>query len=214
MSTFGFLMVFGNLFCQKIAIENHTYQVVYPWVDFPLTIVVENVSCKSLYLTTANGKIKRNGDNGCDWSYEAQWVGESKIFIHQIKGRDTFLLGEKEISVIQYPKQTAIFGNRSSGKMKASFIKAQNGLVIPLQASIPRRDITASISVTRFQMSIVRNGELIAFEKKQGGKFSDSAQAVLENIRPGDNVIFDEIYALMPGMKVEEKLNTISIEVE
>ncbi|MCC6725422.1 MAG: hypothetical protein IT258_13020 [Saprospiraceae bacterium] len=214
MPSFGFLLACGNLFCQKIAIENHTYQLVYPWIDFPLTVVVENIPCQSLHLTTDNGKIMRNGGNGCDWSYTAMWVGDAKVFIHQIKGRDTLLLGEKEIAVIHWPTQTATIGNRSSGKMKLGFLKAQKGLIINMALGIPKRDIDGTIHVTRFQTSIIRNGELIAFEKTQGNVFSDATQAALAKVLPGDKVVFDEIYATLPGMKVEEKLNTITLEIE
>jgi GldM C-terminal domain len=207
LSTFGVLLMLGNAVCQKIAIENHRNQVVYPAIDFPLTVVVEDLPCASLFLTTDNGKIK---GSGCDYQYIAEWVGNSKVFIHQIKGRDTVLLGEKTFYVKSFPPQTAKIGNQSSGKMKEAMLKAQRGLIIPVDGF----DITAKIPVNRFQMRIIRANESIAFVENQGGAFNDAASVALSKIKHGDKVIFNEIYAFMPGMKAEEKMNTIEIEVE
>ncbi len=73
------MLFFGNLQLsgQKTAIAADKSNVLYLEMDNPITIAVENTSCKELIVKSDNGTIK--GQNGSyDWIPEAMCLGEKK----------------------------------------------------------------------------------------------------------------------------------------
>lgn len=203
----AFLLLSIQSFSQKIAIENKKFNVAYPLIGNYLTVVVENVSCKELIVTTDNGIIQ--GSN-CEYEYIPEKVGIAKIYIRRKVKSDTLILGERQYRIKRFPKQTARINYQVSGKIAAGMLKAQEGIRVPVEGF----DIDMNISVKRFTMKIVRNNEVICDLSNEGTRFNEAIRSELAKIRTGDKVYFEDIYALMPGMKQEEKLNVIDLEVE
>lgn len=202
-----FLLTSIHLFSQKIAIENQKLNVAYPFITNYLTVVAENVPCKELIITTDNGIIK--GSN-CEYEFIPNKIGIAKIYIKRKVKADTLVIGERLYRVKQFPKQFASIGKHKSGKISAGELKAQEGLVIIVESF----EIDAKLPIKRFIMKIVRNNAVICTMANEGGRFSEAVSNELSKIKKGDKVYFEDIYAMMPGMKHEEKLNIIDLIVE
>ncbi|MFN7119082.1 MAG: GldM family protein [Saprospiraceae bacterium] len=206
MSTSVFLLLTISLFSQKIAIENKKFNIAYPGIGNFFTIMVENVPCNELIITTDNGMIK---GMDCEYEFIPNSIGIAKIYIKRKVKSNIVTLGERVYRIMRFPA-TAYIGRYKSDKIKATELKAQEGIVILIE----KLDICGRIPVQRFTMKIVRNNTVICTLTNEGGKFNDAIRNELAKIKSGDKVYFEDIYAKMPGMKVAEKLNIIDLTVE
>lgn len=207
ISTCIFLLLSIYSFSQKIAVENKRFNTAYPGISNDISIIVEGVPCNELIITTDNGIIK---GADCDYQYIPDHFGVAKIYIKRKVKSDTLSLGERVYRVVRFPKQNASVGRHKSGKISAGELKAQQGVIVLAE----NLDIDMRILVKGFVMKIVRNNAVICTLANEGGRFSEAIQNELAKIKPGDKVYFEDIYAIMPGMKVAEKLNVIDLTVE
>ena len=81
---------------QNVAIELN-YPQAWPEIENALTIVVEGVACKHLYISTDNGSII-SGDKGCSYSYIPKNIVESHLFIYNTANHDTVLIEKRRIA--------------------------------------------------------------------------------------------------------------------
>jgi hypothetical protein len=68
-----------SAYSQKTSIEATKSNFLFPEIDNPITVIVENVPCDQLILETDNGVITRS--KGCNFSIAPKLIGESNISI-------------------------------------------------------------------------------------------------------------------------------------
>lgn len=196
-----------SVFCQNITIENHYQRAkVYVAIDNPLSIVVENVACDALFVSTDNGEIISKGAGHYDFRPDSVGIAELSIF--QINGEDTILLENRKYRV-QGLSANAKVGGLTRGNMNIGQLKAQEGMVAHL-IGFP---IDAHFTIQSFTTQIYRHQELVVAIENEGGKFEPEVKFVLENIQLGDKVVFTNIMVLMPGLKHSTRLEDVVLQV-
>lgn len=193
---------------QTIAVENTRQQIAYPWIDNPLTIVVEGIPCDQIAVTTNNGKMVRQ--NGCLYIFTPMQVGIASLLIYKVSGKDSVLLGERKYRIKSLPIPEAEIGGKKSGTMGNGEFKAQSGIIVPINFN----DIDGRYSIESFRMQIIRKGEVIASLVNNTGVFQEKTRTAIDEVRPGDKVFFDQIQIRMPGEEGSIKLNTIAIDIK
>lgn len=201
------LFITFSLCGQKIAVENSNSNVAYAGVATYLTVIVENIPCEELFITSDNGIIR---GASCEFNFTPGKPGTATLFIKRIIKSDTILLNKKIYRIRPFPKPTAQIGNQKSGKIKAAVLQANQGLI----AMHSILDIDMSIPVTKYVMKIIRKGEVLCNISNEGARFNEDIQRELTKIKSGDKVYFEDIYAALPGIDSEEKLNVIVLEIE
>ena len=181
-------------FSQNIAVENsRAMNIIYPWEN-PLTVVVENIPCASLYLKTDNGRIE--GSN-CNFSIFPNSIGRATIAIYQISDSDTLFVGEKIFRVKRFPLSKPYLGNNSSGFISLSSLKAQRGVIV----RIKNFDINANVKVLKFRISFIRKNELLEQIENKSPKFSDEIKEKFNTLKSGDKILIDKVYVRTSGVK-------------
>ena len=179
-----------------------------PGKENPLTIVVEEVSCRHLYIKTDNGKITP-GDNDCGFIYIPSKVGASHFYIYNTFNNDTILIEERRIIVRQWPEQSAEFAHKKSGTISRGEFLAQSGV----DARISGFDMSGSHKVFSYEIKVVRNGEIALELINTGVSFESKNRERLEFIQSKDEILFEKIMAKMPGEDTPRRLNDIRIRI-
>lgn len=193
---------------QSIAIELG-YPTAWPGLDNSVTIVAEGVPCQHIYVSTDNGII-RPRDTDCTYGYIPKKVGESHFFIYRVADKDTVLIEKRRIIVRRWPDQPAEFARKTSGTVSLGEFLAQPGVV----ARISGFDMSGNHEVKSYEITVVRNGEIILKLKNTGARFESENSKKLEIMRVNDEIIFDNILAFMPGEESPRKLNDIRIKIQ
>ncbi|MCF8239712.1 MAG: hypothetical protein K9I85_16225 [Saprospiraceae bacterium] len=192
---------------QTVAIELN-YPVAWPGNENPLTIVVEEVSCRHLYIKTDNGKITP-GENDCGFRYFPSKVGASHFYIYNTSNNDTILIEERRIIVRQWPEQPAEFAHKKSGTISRGEFLAQSGV----DARISGFDMSGSHKVYSYEIKVVRNSEIVLEPSNTGGPFESKIRERLVIIQSNDEILFEKIMAKMPGEDTPRRLNDIRIRI-
>lgn len=192
---------------QNVAIELN-YPTAWPGLENSLTIVVEGVACKQLYIITDNGRIEPR-DN-CSFSYIPEKVGESHFFIYNLTNNDTVLIEKRRIIVRRWPDQPAEFAGKISGAISLGEFLAQPGVI----ARISGFDMSGNHEVKSYEIKVIRKGEVILDLINTGGRFEPTNSNKLEIVQVSDEILFEKIMAMMPGEDTPRKLNDIRIKIQ
>ena|SRR5687768_8243793 len=199
---------FTRLQGQIVAIELN-YPVAWPGLDNSLTIVVEGVACKHLYVGTDNGSIKLR-DTNCRYSYIPKKVGESFLFVYNTAHNDTVLIEKRRIVVRRWPDQPAEFALKTSGTISLGEFFAQPGV----NARISGFDMSGNHEIRSYKIKVIRNGEVILELTNTGGRFEPGNSIKLEIVKRSDDILFENIMAMLPGEDTPRKLNDIKIKIQ
>ncbi|MBL0006775.1 MAG: hypothetical protein IPP25_06165 [Saprospiraceae bacterium] len=193
---------------QNVAIELNL-PIAWPGLDNTLTIVVEGIACKHLYVNTDNGSIKRR-DTDCRFNYIPKKVGEGYFFIYNTMHNDTVLIEKRRIVVRRWPDQPAEFAGKISGIISLSEFRAQSGVL----ARISGFDMAGNHEVTSYEIKVIRNGEVILTLNNTGGRFEPDNSRKLGIVQGSDEILFENIMAKLPGEETPRKLNDIRIKIQ
>lgn len=178
---------------QHFTLANEAQNIFYVWVDNPLSITVENVPNDLLVVKTDNGKISRDGDR---YIYHANTTGRANIFLYKrIKGK-LKKIGQSEFRVKSFPLpifKIAGYGNNAS--VKKIIIKSQQYV----RAELENFGIDASYQIDSFKVCII-SGDTCQYNLKTNisNKISEELTAAFDHTKPGDTIIFKEIFAKGP----------------
>jgi hypothetical protein len=190
------LFVCSNLqtvVCQNISFELNdklasTQYVAYVGVLNPINVIIENIPCTSVFLTSDNGPIIQDSLNNCQYNFAPRDLKFSKIQVWRLSGLDTILIESKKVYCKAIPF-TAIFGDTGFGKsMSVEEISKLQLYVFSLNTGI-----TATMDIISFHISITRDERLIYqhdYLDTQHFKFSNNE---LEILKSGDEIEFTDI---------------------
>lgn len=195
-------------FSQKVAIENLKQNIAYPYLDNPMNIIVEEIPCDEIYVSTNNGEMKSKGN--CEYIFHPDEVGMASIFIYKIEKGDTIQIEERKYRVKRWPISKARIGRINSGKIGLTEFKVQRGVIVPVE----NFDISANYKVVSYRLQIVRGQDLIGEEVNIGGKFEEKTKKLILKTERGDRIIVDEIKILTPGSKEKIEIEDIDIKIK
>lgn len=192
-------------FSQKVAMDNFKPNIVYPFVENPMTVIVEEIPCDQIYVSTSNGEIKQRGN--CEYGFYPHEVGIASIFIYKIETGDTIQIKERKYRVKRWPRPKARFSGHGSGKMKLGEFKTQQEVSVPIISF----DMCGNHKFDSFRFRIIRDENLIGEVINKGARYEQKTKDLILKVQKKDIIIVDEIKVLLPGSKGKVELDEIEI---
>ncbi len=194
-----------KIYSQEMAIGVEKMNVLYLGVDNPISIAMENTSCKELNIKVANGKLV---GNNCKYIIRCDSVGICRIHVYSqkmIKKNHSWL---HEFRVKLLPKPTfkiAQYENSNSLALKKT-IQSQEYV----RATLNNIDFYIDYSIDSFRVKIIRDTiENFSFINK-GNKINQEVRNAFMKLIKGDIIIFDKIFAYSTSISptLKEYYNT------
>ena len=198
----------ASIYSQSVAFEIG-YPTVYPGWEHSCHIVVEGVACDDLYVTATHAAIVPSKQS-CSYIFTAALIGYSTLSIYQVQENDTLLIETKDIRVKEWPEQLARYGGQTSGTMGRSYFLANIGVICRISGF----SATGSHEIVSYGITVVRDKEKLFTCTNYGGRLEPINKKKLKVVQENDTVIFDEIYANMPGELDSRKLNDIKLHIK
>jgi len=184
---------FNLLNAQEVSVSNARLgNRVVIGLENPINIVVENKKCGSFFVTTNNGTIT---GGKCWYVMVPNRLGEAKIFVKQIKGKDTIILKAQPIIVERLPLPEAFIGAKKGGPIKKAELIAIGGVITRACC-----DIDAPIKLDSYRIFAIRNKEILFANENMGNRFTDSTKMFLQKLEAGDELFITNIIATCPDV--------------
>lgn len=165
-----------------------SFSNVYVGFTNPINVIIENIPCTSVFLTSDNGPIVRDSLNNCQYNFSPCDFKFSIIKVWRLSGLDTILIESKKVHCKAWPF-TAIFGNAGyETKMSVEEIRELQLFVHSVNTGL-----SASARIISFHLSITRDEKIVYqhdYVDSPHFKFSNSE---LEMLKSGDAIEFSEI---------------------
>ena len=181
-----------NSLSQKFSVSPDKNNVFYIGVDNPITIAVENTSCKSLIVKSTNGEIE--GKSGT-YVLCSSKVGRADIIIYKKVAGHLKEIGRSYFRVKSLPDPVAKIGPSSGGNISKVILQNQEFI----RAELEGFDFQLMSRVDSFTICIIRGDTCLYKEIKNiGGKLNAQVKNALSGIKNNDTVIFKKIFASGP----------------
>lgn len=191
---------------QKVAVSSKKFNILYVDENNPIDVVVENMKCGDFIVTTNNGTIK--GDS-CSYMIIPTKSGDATIYIKQITGKDTSIIGQDYFIVKSLHIIKAMVANKSYGVInKANLIKENF-----VKAYLVNYDFNATIKIKSYKV-IIYKGKYATIEKDfKGPLLATDLKTEFNNLEKNDRVSFVNIYAdVQTDLKIYKDLKLEDIE--
>lgn len=181
-------------FSQGVVVSADKMNVFHAGIDNPVSIAVENNSCKDLIVEISEGIIIKDEDNACQYIAKVTNPGRAIITVKNKKGK---ILGEVTFRVKPLPNPVAKIGGMNGGVIGKSKFKVQMGII----AELENFDFDLRFSIIEFKLTTNSNKQLFVSETN-GPIFSNEMKRIIKNVASGDVLIFTDIIAKGPdGIK-------------
>ena len=176
---------------QKFSISADVNNVFYVGFDNPLTIAVENYSCKSIIVKTDNGTVTGNSGK---YTFYSNKIGKADIILYRKINGKIKEIGRNSFRVKSIPDAIAKVGPSSGGYINKVVLSNQQYIRAEECCGFEGRP-----RIDSFTVCIVRGDTCLYNEIKNiGGKFSEEIISALSGIKKDDTVIFKRIFTKGP----------------
>jgi len=185
-----------TLHSQNCVITNN-FSFFWYGIENPITICTKTDSCKSLIVTTNNGKIKPNGlsDSCCSYLYTPEYYSSTTIFVFKKVNNDSVLIKKELFFIHPLPLPWAyIAGIRDMGTVNHNILKISKSIY----ASETNVNIDIHYKVESYTIFIIRNGNVIFFKDIIGSELTDDILKEIDSSNPDDRYIFTNIRVKLP----------------
>lgn len=201
------ILVYNITNAQEVAIEMSKMNIAYAGLDNPMVVMLEGIGCNEFFVCTDNGSIHQ-GKN-CNYTYSPEKVGIANIYFKRsIKAVDTIAC--RKIRIKPLPTPSAKFANKSGGNIGLGEFKAQSGLI----ASLEGFDIDARFNIESYKINVIRGNNVLHSVLNHSSRIEVSNQYIIDQVKNGDKIIFENIFVKMPGLEKSQKLNSLIFEIE
>lgn len=183
-------------FSQGSAVSADKMNVFYIGVPNPITIMAEGYNC-SVTIPECDGCTFTH-TQGCSYDVVVTRAGIVNVKVMVKNGGSAKVAGEHPFRVKYIPDPLATIGGKSRGTMAASLFRVQQGVAVLLE----NFDFNIKYKVLRYRLTIIRRGEMVCAEDNNGGTFNDAVKKFIQSVRPGDQIIIEEIKAAGPDERV------------
>ncbi|MEM6963494.1 MAG: GldM family protein [Bacteroidota bacterium] len=204
--TFSFL-AFSKAYRQSptVSVAADKMNILYIGVDNPITVAVEGVFSEDITVTCEDGKVENLG--GGHFDIQVFQPGNKKITVIA-KGITT-----REIiyRVKRVPEPRAVLGNSysSGGKVSMEQILSTDGIKAYL-SNWPREEF-CSIESYQVIFQTGNNDPVSVFN--DGAKFNDVVKELINNVKPGDVIYFDNVKSKCPGDPAARSMNSMVFKI-
>ncbi len=189
-----FICQLHMLVAQKVIIRREPETgFVYSGMDNPLTILAENLPCKSLSVKVSKGKITKTGD--CTYIYHPDSAGAVVFRISAIKGQSVKLIDEITWYVRPVPEPSAVVGGYPNlSVIPVAAFKAQAGVGISSSSQYGVPCLT--YSATKYALTIMRNDTVCFHSSCTGNAFCEEVKKGIRMLEAGDRILISNIHAV------------------
>ncbi len=201
------ILVYNITNAQEVAIEMSKMNIAYAGLDNSIVVMVEGLGCNEFIVCTDNGSIHQ-GKN-CNYTYSPEKVGIVNIYFKRsIKAMDTIAC--RKIRIKPLPTPSAKYANKSGGNIGIGEFKVQTGLIAPIEGF----DIDARFNIESYKINVIRGNNVLHSVLNHGGRIEISNQYIIDQVKIGDKIIFENIFVKMLGLEKSQKLNSLIFEIE
>lgn len=187
-----FLTLHLDSLSQEIILSNQRNNRFYLGIDNPLNAMVEGYPCRSVILTTDNGRIEKTS---CYYSFHPAKPGLAKIQITIKNGKTLKKIKEVTLLVESPPLPIAHVGGLSGGTIRKGALAAQQGVAANAEPSL---GFELSYKIESFSTIIIRNDSVVFNKKNNGNVFAKETSEALKNLQKDDTVLFTKIVCKSP----------------
>lgn len=182
--------------------------VLYIGVDNPLSVSAPGFPKEKISATITEGSL--SGGKG---AYIAKVSKVGKVTISVIAETDNkgkSKMGDFEFRVKRVPDPVAEVAKQSSGTLDKGVMKVQAGI----SATLKDFDFDLRFIVTKYNfLYLPKRGDAVVKPDQQGALFPPDIKKVIEEVKAGDRIIIEEIFASMPNDK-PRKLNSVFFTIK
>ncbi len=185
-----FFLCLNILLAQEISLENRRDNIMYRGVHNPVSALIENVDCDSIFLKVPDAKILSK--RGCFFNIVP--ISDRKeidINFYKITNKDTVFIKKRVLRVRDVPNPTFVVAGRNEGKMKVSYFKTLS--IASFNATSDSSFFCMSYYVEEFKMIVLRNNTSVGVSKNIGRRASLETKELIQKVKPGDIVYILDI---------------------
>lgn len=197
------VVVSGGAFAVALQRSNIAYEGVWN----PLKIVVENLGCNQLIVTTDNGEMKQRV--GCTFDYRPARPGTALLMIKKKEAGVLKEIGKVKYEIKALPMPEAGIGGMHGAVYDAGFFKTHTGLF----AVVPGFEIEVAFRIKSYTVAVIRSGQLIFSKVNNQATFEPAVKKVLQGLQAKDEVVFSDIACLYPDDKIV-KLKPLEVTID
>jgi hypothetical protein len=201
------ILVYNITNAQEVAIEMSKMNIAYAGLNNSIVVMVAGLGCNEFIVWTDNGIVHQ--EKNCNYTFSPEKVGIANIYFKRsIKAMDTIAC--RKIRIKPLPTPSAKFANKSGGNIGLGEFKAQYGLIALLEGF----DIDARFNIESYKINVIRGNNVLHSVLNHGGRIEISNQYIIDQVKIGDKIIFENIFVKMPGLEKSQKLNSLIFEIE
>ncbi|MBK8805240.1 MAG: hypothetical protein IPO21_00770 [Bacteroidales bacterium] len=213
------LLSITTIYSQDFLIANVQQHDLWIGIGNPIFVIVEDIPCGSLIVSSDNGKISEV-EGGFE-SYKCEksafiitpsHVGSAKIDIRVVKGRDTSYVGSRIFKVRALPEFIGYVGNIKNGTIDKKFLSVLKGVEAILDYENFPFEFDIVIKITCYSVVIIQNGQCSYFGEFSGNKFSEELKTKFLSLTENDKVIFIDIKAVAPD-GIERNVRDVVLDI-
>lgn len=190
---------------RSVTVSADKMNVFYMGVDNPVTVAAAGVSSNDLKVSVT-GNVTRTGGGGNKFTVRGTSPGKATVTVSGGGLKATSF----EFRVKQIPDPVAEINGSTGGDIGNGVLKAQGG-VIPVLKGF---DFDARCDILGYNVIYVPRRQDPMQAVNPGGAFGGQARGLINQAKPGDQFIFDNIRAKCPGDGAGRKINNIAFKVQ
>jgi len=194
-------LFFSCLICfsQEAIVSLTRENKVYIGIDNPMTVMAENIPCKSIFLRTDNLTIEKDpaSKNDCDYYIQPEKEGSAKIYVCRLYQNDTVVIDSFYFRAKRIPDPEPMIANKKGGYINKNTLAAQPALFAVLEGF----GFDLKFSITGFTILIHRTDREIFFKKVEGCLLTKEIKAAIMQTEKNDKVWFLDILSAGPDGK-------------
>jgi gliding motility-associated protein GldM len=190
---------------RSVTVSADKMNVFYMGVENPVSVAAAGVSSNDLRVSVS-GNVTRLGGTNSKFAVRGTAPGKATITV----SGGGLKASSFEFRVKPIPDPVAKINNKTGGDIGNGVLKAQGG-VIPVLENF---DFDARCDILGFTVIYLPRRQDPVQSLNPGGAFSAQSRALINQAKPGDQYIFDNVRAKCPGDAAGRQINSVTLKVQ
>ena len=198
-----------GMFAQNVVVSLDAVKAFYESVPNPISVVINKCDTKDVSISCDNGNITAELKESGHYIIADMKTGSATIIISKRRGNKIIEVGRETVQVKALPiPEVRLGGNKIGAFVTRKFLVEQVGLA----CAVIDFDYPVYLKVTKFNVTVIRNGITIFNEDNNSNKFNDATLKMFTTVQMNDHVIFSELY-YAGASKVERQLEPTKFNI-
>lgn len=190
---------------RSVAVAAEKMNVFYIGVDNPVAVSAAGVSSNELKVSGSGGGIRLRPNGTGKYIVTVSEPGAAKVTVSGGGLTPTSF----DFRVKRIPDPQARLSSSSGGPIGSGDFKAQGGV----GAFLDNFDFEATCQVVGFNLSYQAKRQDLIEVNNAGARFTDAAQRLIQQAKPGDAYYFDNVRAKCPGDNGSRQINSMVFKI-